>query len=191
MRILVQRVVSESHAHTPVILHQPESEVWNREAKHRHRAGDTARRPRSSRDPRQSSRQFFPTRDLTRNPSHFREQREGSRSLGGHEPPPPSGETYPLPSTPPPMGESQSPMAHPGSPPRAPRLSPRDPSPNQAERKMELTGSQPDISRRGGNPRSPRTGIFGRGSRVGAPVLGPTPPPCPGCRSVPRPAAGF
>lgn len=106
MRILVQRVVSESHAHKPVILHQPESEVWNREAK-RHRAGDTAgtaRRPRSSRDPRQSSRQFFPIRDLTRNPSDFREQREGSRSLGGHEPPPPSGETYPLPSTPPPHG---------------------------------------------------------------------------------------
>lgn len=107
MGVLVQRVVSVSHAHTPVILHQPESEVWNREGKHRHRAGDTAgtaRRPRSSRDPRQSSRHFFPTRDLTRNPSDFGEQREGSMSLGGHEPPPLSGETYPLPSTPPPHG---------------------------------------------------------------------------------------
>ena len=189
MRILVQRVVSESHAHTPVILHQPESEVWNREAKHRHRAGDTARRPRSSRDPRQSSRQFFPTRDLTRNPSHFREQREGSRSLGGHEPPPPSGDTYPLPSTPPPHGRIPVTLGASGKPTtRSQALSSR---PNQAERKMELTGSQPDISRRGGNPRSPRTGIFGRGSRVGAPVLGPAPPPRPGCRSVPRPAAGF
>ena len=30
------------------------------------------------------------------------------------------------------MGESQSPMAHPGSPPRAPRLSPRDPTKRNA-----------------------------------------------------------
>lgn len=75
------------------------------------------------------------------------------------------------------MGESQPPNAHLGSPPRAPVPRPRDPSPNQAGRKRALTWSQPDISRRGGNPRSPRTGIFRRGFRVGAQVQDPAPPP--------------
>lgn len=89
------------------------------------------------------------------------------------------------------MEESQPPTAHPGSPPRAPKLSPRDPSPNRAGRQTALTWSQLDISRLGGNPRSPRTGIFGRGSLMDAPVPSPAPPDTPGGRSVLSPSAAF
>lgn len=59
------------------------------------------------------------------------------------------------------MGESLLPTAHQGSPPSAPTLSPGDPSPNRMN-KRALTWSQADSSRRGGNPRSPRTSISAR-----------------------------
>lgn len=104
----------------------------------------------------------YPPGGLIGNPSDFREERKGSRSLGGHEPPPGG-----LKSTPalglPFRWEGSSYLARARKP--TTRSHARSPRPFSQPGGLEraLTRSQPDSSRRGGKPRSPRTGISGAG----------------------------
>lgn len=65
---------------------------------------------------------------------------------------------YPLPSAPPQGGRIPATYSTSGKPTKRSRLTPGDPSPNRMN-KRALTWSQADSSRRGGNPRSPRTSI--------------------------------
>lgn len=68
---------------------------------------------------------------------------------------------YPLPSAPPQGGRIPATYSTSGKPTKRSRLTPGDPSPNRMN-KRALTWSQADSSRRGGNPRSPRTSISAR-----------------------------
>lgn len=136
--------------------------VGNRENT-RHAAGYTTGRTRclqGSRGPGQSSGRFaLPSWRLTPK-SDFREKRKGSRSRGGHEPPP--GRVKSTPALGPTFRwESSTYLPRNRKPTtRSHAHSPRPFSrPSGLER--ALTRSQADSSRRGGNPRSPRTGISG------------------------------
>lgn len=149
----------------------------------------------------------YPPGGLIGNPSDFREDRKGSRSLGGHEPPPGGLKSAPA------LGltfrwERSSYPARARKP--TTRAHARSPRPFSQPGGLErgLTRGQPDSSRRGGKPRSPRTGISGaspawapllRVVRADDPSSDPKPglrddrPPartlCPSCRRPPPAAA--